>query len=297
MQGAGSKKTSGNKTEAAHQSLAVYEAILTHLRAHGGLVNSVKAEYLLDMDDFDRIMDDRTAAAAGNADQEQALELWAPVEQSFGVYSAQAWNAILLQVGVTSQWAQVDACRLLHDLSSALAVYEACMVCPWTASMWLLRGSSMLYMTHLLCMQVFRMYVLAKITPAALRQLLEATVTASTTDTGKAAGAAPKANAGTVIKPVSAGQSATATASSAPDAAAAAATANALQVPDDEMFASSNIFSVPETCLLTWMSVHMAKAFPQKVRLTYAGSVAWPRHFRCMAHCALASSLRGLATA
>lgn len=100
MQGGGSKKSSGNKTETAHQSLAVYNAILTHLRIHGGLVNSVKAEYLLDMDDFDRIMEEQTAAAAGNLEQERLLELWAPVEQSFGSYSAQAWNTVLLQVCV-----------------------------------------------------------------------------------------------------------------------------------------------------------------------------------------------------
>ena len=99
LQGAGSKKTSGNKTEAAQQALAVYEATLNHLRTHGGLVNSVKPEYLLDSEDFDRIMEARTAAAAGNPEQEQALELWAPVEQSFGVYSTQAWNTLLLQVG------------------------------------------------------------------------------------------------------------------------------------------------------------------------------------------------------
>lgn len=109
VQAAGSKKPSGNKTEAAQQVLAVYQAILGHLRAHGALVNSVKPEYLLDEADFGRVMEARTAAAAGNPEQEQALELWAPVELAFGSYSTQAWNCVLLQVRDTTAKCPITA--------------------------------------------------------------------------------------------------------------------------------------------------------------------------------------------
>jgi hypothetical protein len=100
MQGVASRKPSGNKVEAAQQLLATYEAILAHLRAHGALVNAVTPEYLLEPGDFELVMEARSAAAAGNPEQEAAQELWAPVEQSFGAYSARAWNCVLLQVGL-----------------------------------------------------------------------------------------------------------------------------------------------------------------------------------------------------
>jgi len=48
--------------------------------------------------DFHRVMEARTASAAGSPEQEEALELWSPVELNFESYSAQAWNCVLLQV-------------------------------------------------------------------------------------------------------------------------------------------------------------------------------------------------------
>jgi hypothetical protein len=99
MQGVASRKPSGNKVDAAQQVLTTYEAILAHLRAHGALVNAVKPEYLLEPSDFELVMEARSAAAAGNPEQEAAQELWAPAELSFGAYSARAWNCVLLQVG------------------------------------------------------------------------------------------------------------------------------------------------------------------------------------------------------
>lgn len=110
VQGVASRKPSANKAEAAQQLLATYEAILAHLRAHGALVNAVKPEYLLEPVDFELLMEARSAAAAGNPEQEAAQELWGPVEQSFGEYSARAWNCVLLQV---RGWCSRGRCRVL----------------------------------------------------------------------------------------------------------------------------------------------------------------------------------------
>lgn len=100
MQGAaaGKSPSGGGKVSPVQQLLAVYEAALTHLQAQGALLNSVKPEYLLPEADFTRLMEDRTAAAAGNPEEEEQLDYWAAVEASFGAYSAMAWNCVLLQV-------------------------------------------------------------------------------------------------------------------------------------------------------------------------------------------------------
>lgn len=95
---AGKGSTGGKKVDPVQQLLAVYEAALTHLQAQGALVNAVKPEYLLPEADFTKLMEDRTAAAAGNPKLEEQLDYWAAVEASFGMYSAMAWNTVLLQV-------------------------------------------------------------------------------------------------------------------------------------------------------------------------------------------------------
>lgn len=95
---AGKGSTGGKKVDPVQQLLAVYEAALTHLQAQGALVNAVKPEYLLPEADFTKLMEDRTAAAAGNPELEEQLDYWAAVEASFGMYSAMAWNTVLLQV-------------------------------------------------------------------------------------------------------------------------------------------------------------------------------------------------------
>ncbi|KAF6261116.1 hypothetical protein COO60DRAFT_1637017 [Scenedesmus sp. NREL 46B-D3] len=120
MKCAASRKP-GNRVEAAQQLLAMYEAILAHLRAHGALVNAVKPEYLLDPADFELLMQARSAAAAGNPDQEAAQELWDPVEQGFGAYSARAYNCVLLQVLKVFVLARVTPAALRQLLSSTHA--------------------------------------------------------------------------------------------------------------------------------------------------------------------------------
>ncbi len=47
-------KLSSNRKEAAEQLLGAYDAALTFLRAHGALLNAVKPEMLLDLEDFKR---------------------------------------------------------------------------------------------------------------------------------------------------------------------------------------------------------------------------------------------------
>lgn len=47
-------KLSSNKKEAAKQMLAQYDAVLLFLKSHGALLNAVKAEMLLEEDDFVR---------------------------------------------------------------------------------------------------------------------------------------------------------------------------------------------------------------------------------------------------
>lgn len=90
-------KLSNNKKEAAEQLLAQYDAALLHLRAHGALLNAVKPEMLLDVEDFQRLL-----AARGNsattAEQLAAVEGWENLQENFETISPQAWNAVLLQV-------------------------------------------------------------------------------------------------------------------------------------------------------------------------------------------------------
>lgn len=95
-----SAKSTGNKVDAVWQLLSTYDAVLTHLKVHGGLVNAVKPELLLEGPGFDRVMEARNAAAAGDPAQEEALEAsWSDVEARFDELSARAWNTVVLQVG------------------------------------------------------------------------------------------------------------------------------------------------------------------------------------------------------
>lgn len=105
MQGAAAGKpaASGGKLCPVQQLLSTYEAVLQHLRASGALVNAVKPEYLLPEALFSKLLEDRSAAAAGSQDLEDEMDYWAAVEAGFGAYSAMAWNTILLQVSQTYQ--------------------------------------------------------------------------------------------------------------------------------------------------------------------------------------------------
>ncbi|KAF8055917.1 CFAP47 [Scenedesmus sp. PABB004] len=196
-QGAGGARRPGaGKAKAAQQALAVCEAVLSHLRGLGGLVNGIKPELLLAEADFTALMEARTAAAAGNAEAEAALEAWAPV---------------------------------------------------------------------------MKLFVLARVTPAAVRTLLAST-TAGAAAGGAAADAGPAAGqpgrsgaaAAGVCKAAAAASTPGGAAAGAPvtgDAASTAPPAGAA-APSDEALAGSNIHGSAETCLLAWLSAHLARAFP-----------------------------------
>jgi N-acetylglucosamine-6-phosphate deacetylase len=51
------------------------------------------------------------------------------------------------------------------------------------------------------------------------------------------------------------------------DSLQAAGAAAGYELPSDEVLAASNMYSTAEACLLAWMSHHMAKAFPNLVRV------------------------------
>ena len=69
-------RLSSNKREASEQLLDQYEKLLTHLKSHGALLNSVKPEMLLDTDDFSRIMHSRTSKLlSGEGDPSEADRL------------------------------------------------------------------------------------------------------------------------------------------------------------------------------------------------------------------------------
>ena len=69
-------RLSSNKREASEQLLEQYEKLLTHLKSHGALLNSVKPEMMLDTDDFSRIMHTRTSKLlSGEGDPSEADRL------------------------------------------------------------------------------------------------------------------------------------------------------------------------------------------------------------------------------
>jgi hypothetical protein len=133
--------------------------------------------------------------------------------------------------------------------------------------------------------------VLARVTPAALRQLLNSTQAGAhgTHDTAKpAAAAAGKSSAANAASTLTAKAPPGAQAQDGGDVlpATAAELAAGYQVPSDEALAASNIFSTAEACLLAWMSHHMAKAFPHMVRrclaLTVHPALVFMWHVSCV---------------
>ncbi|KAK3255401.1 hypothetical protein CYMTET_35412 [Cymbomonas tetramitiformis] len=94
-------KLSANKKEQAEQMVQMFERILTHLKSFGALLNPIKPEFLLDVEDFRRILSGMEAklelmpqpCALGDA-----LVHWQAVEEHWPVVSAGAWHNILYQV-------------------------------------------------------------------------------------------------------------------------------------------------------------------------------------------------------
>ncbi|GMH42128.1 hypothetical protein BSKO_10047 [Bryopsis sp. KO-2023] len=88
---------SANKKEAAEQLLGHFDWMVTHLKSHGALLNTVRPELLLEAEDFQRIMLGR-ATKASTLEEEDAIDLWKVVEENFELFSKQAWSTLFLQI-------------------------------------------------------------------------------------------------------------------------------------------------------------------------------------------------------
>ncbi|KAK9828703.1 hypothetical protein WJX72_001600 [[Myrmecia] bisecta] len=86
-----------SRKEASSQLLAQAEALLAFLKSHGALLNTVKPELLLDLEDFRSILAKRDAKASTAAEQEAVDHLY-DLEDDFDVLSFMAWNAVMFQV-------------------------------------------------------------------------------------------------------------------------------------------------------------------------------------------------------
>jgi hypothetical protein len=71
---------------------------LNFSQSHGALLNAVKPEMLLDLEDFGRILTARDSNASSEHEKE-GIALWGEVELNFATISAQAWNMLIFQVG------------------------------------------------------------------------------------------------------------------------------------------------------------------------------------------------------
>ncbi|CAG9460495.1 unnamed protein product [Pedinophyceae sp. YPF-701] len=89
------KQLPANRREALDIVVRQYDTVLTFLNGCGGLVNSVKPEYLLDEEDLTRLLSMR---GKPDDDENEHLSFWEQVESSFRDVSEQAWNAVLAQL-------------------------------------------------------------------------------------------------------------------------------------------------------------------------------------------------------
>ena len=99
----GSRMTAsgGAKKEQTEQLLAQYEKLLIFMKGHGALLNCLKPEYLVGVDDLRRIVSTKTQRAADEFEL-QSLEPWRRLEDSFARVSAWAWGMMLQQLVKTT---------------------------------------------------------------------------------------------------------------------------------------------------------------------------------------------------
>ena len=86
-------KFSYNKKEAANQLCGQYEKLLTFLKGHGALLNPVKPEFLLDLEDFKRVK-----GITEPLEEDTPRTFWHDMCDGFAVVSEQAWTSVMLQV-------------------------------------------------------------------------------------------------------------------------------------------------------------------------------------------------------
>lgn len=146
--------------------------------------------------------------------------------------------------------------RELHQLTAVCSSVDGCVCLP---------------------LQLLKVYALARVTPAAVRQLLSVMGLHNNTPAAAASSPAAAAAAKPTSKP-SIRPSAGAKDKAAPPAAPATtepatpAVVEPGSMPPDEVLSSSNVYCTAEACLLAWMNAHFVKAFP---KLVSRGCGAW----------------------
>lgn len=88
---------SGSKKEIALQILSLYDWLLTYLKSNGFLLNVVKPELLLDIDDFQRLLQAKSSKVV-TLEDEDLLEHWQKLANNFDWVSSQAWSVLIAQV-------------------------------------------------------------------------------------------------------------------------------------------------------------------------------------------------------
>ena len=89
-----------SRREAMMMLLTQYEKLLQHLTSMGALLSTTKPEFLLDNDDFARLLAMRETQGEEETlmDARLGLTFWEEVEANFMAVSKRAWNAVLSQV-------------------------------------------------------------------------------------------------------------------------------------------------------------------------------------------------------
>lgn len=90
-------KFSAQKKEQTEQLLQQYEKLLIFMKGHGALLNSLKPEYLVDVDDLRRIVSTKHQQAADEFELHH-LEPWKQLEEKFSQVSRWAWSIMLQQL-------------------------------------------------------------------------------------------------------------------------------------------------------------------------------------------------------
>jgi hypothetical protein len=116
-------------------------------------------------------------------------------------------------------------------------------------------------------MQLLKVYALARVTPAAVRQLL---ALMGLHTSAAAASAAPAsspaaAKASTKQAPASTGSKTAQPVAPSTAETGLVAVVEPGSMPPDEVLSGSNIYSTAEASLLAWMNAHFVKAFPKLV--------------------------------
>ena len=93
-----------NKKEQLDQVVSQFDKLLNFLRSCGALLNAIKPEHLLELEEFQQVITEREARLAAAADtagiegKAAELRLWRACEPVFKTLQAQAWTTVLMQI-------------------------------------------------------------------------------------------------------------------------------------------------------------------------------------------------------